>query len=483
LLSQASTEDLRFAELEDFVENSVVPLHRVGTDGTILWANRAEMDFLGYSPAEYIGQHISQFHADQTALQDILDRLCRREELRGYSARLRRKDGSVRDVRIYSNAFAPDGVFLHTRCFTLDVTELKEGEDARARLAAIVESSEDAIISKDLNGIITSWNAAAERIFGYSAHEIVGKSVLTLIPQALHNEEPMILGKLRRGERIDHYETQRIRKDGQVLQVSLSISPVRDANGVIIAASKIARDITRLKMEEQTLRNAERLASMGKLAATVSHEINNPLEAVVNLVHLAKTGCQTEPEKTEQYLALAEQELARVCHLTKQTLGFYRGGNHPVATNISPHLEHLLAVYAPKLNNKGIKAEVELRDDSEVIAIPLELQQVLTNLISNSIDASTSNGIIRFRVSRSCLRKKHVPAVRITIADSGPGIPPPVRKKLFEPFFTTKKDTGTGLGLWVCKGIVEKLGGMIQVCTRTTPGNSGTVVSLLLPAA
>ncbi|HUS18047.1 MAG TPA: PAS domain S-box protein, partial [Terriglobales bacterium] len=458
-------------ELRDFLENAVVPLHWVDAEGKILWANRAEMNLLGYGPEEYIGHHIAEFHADEPTIRSILDRLARQEELHGHESRLRCKDGSIREVRIHSNVYAPDGRFAHTRCFTFDVTEQKRAQEAQARLAAIVNSSDDAIISKDLNGIITSWNAAATRIFGYQPEEIIGRSVLTLIPRHLHAEEPVILAKLARGERIDHYETQRCRKDGSTIEVSLTISPVRDHDGRVIGASKIARDITERNKTAEALRMADRLASVGRLAVTISHEINNPLEAVVNLIYLAKGATHRDPQGAADFLALAEQELARVSHITRQTLTFYRGSQQPGITRVAEHLHHLVSVFGPKLKNKSINLELDVRHDDEVNAVANDLQQVFTNLLSNSVDAVPLEGTIRIRVRRATLGG--LPALRISVADSGPGITPDVLRKMFEAFYTTKKDVGTGLGLWVSRGIVKGMGGRIQVRTCTDPERSG----------
>jgi PAS domain S-box-containing protein len=352
-------------------------------------------------------------------------------------------------------------------------------EQTESRLAAIVESSEDAIISKTLEGEITTWNAAAARLFGYSPSEILGKSVLLMVPPEYHGQEMEILGKLRTGERVDRQETQRLAKDGTKLDISLTVSPIKDASGIVIGASSIMRDITARKQEEEKLRVAEKLAAAGRLAATVAHEINNPLAAVTNLVYLARTSAASEPTKT--FLAQAEQELARVTHLTKQTLGFYRESSGAARVTIGSLLPSLLAVFSSKARNKAIRIQTEVREDPTVLVMPGEIRQVLANVLSNSLDAVEPGGQIRIRISAAEQRAGGVPSVLITIADSGPGIPQAIRPKLFEPFFTTKQDVGTGLGLWVSKNIVQKHGGHIRHKSSVQPGKSWTAFSISLP--
>ena len=162
-------------DLRDFLENAHMAIHWVGPDGIVLWANRAELQMLGYEPEEYIGHHVAEFHADQPVIDDILKRLTDGETLTDYEARLRCKDGSNWDVLINSSVFCKGGEFVHTGCFTRDVTDSKRGANAAQRIASIVEASDDAIVSKDLDGVITTWNKGAERIFGYLAEEIIGK--------------------------------------------------------------------------------------------------------------------------------------------------------------------------------------------------------------------------------------------------------------------------------------------------------------------
>jgi PAS domain S-box-containing protein len=361
-----------------------------------------------------------------------------------------------------------------------DITERKRAEETRQRLAAIIESSDDAIVGKDLHGIVTSWNLGAEKMFGFTAHEMEGQPITKIIPLELHDDEQRILETIGRGERIDHFETTRVRKNGERIEVSLTVSPINDESGKVIGAAKIARDITHRKQTEQALRTSERLASVGRLAATVAHEINNPLEAVTNLIFLAKH--KSADADVREYLAGAEEELERVSHLTKQTLGFYRDTRGATPTKVGAMVGPLLSVFSSRTRNKAIEIVSEIRQDPEITAVPGEIRQLLGNLFSNSIDAVEDGGKIRIRLSAanewSAGRRA---GVRLTVADSGPGIPAAIRPKLFEPFFTTKKDVGTGLGLWVCKSIIEKQGGSVRVKSSVEPGKSWTAFSVFLP--
>ncbi len=369
-----------------------------------------------------------------------------------------------------------------TRMFgiVMDVTERKTASIAAQRLAAIVESSDDAIVSKDLNGIVTSWNPCAERMFGYTAEEMIGRPILTIIPPELHGDEQRILQTIARGERIEHFETERVTRSGERIEVSLTISPVKDEAGRIVGAAKIARDITQRKKAERALHTTERLASVGRLAATVAHEINNPLEALTNLIFLARE--RAVRSDVRQYLAGAEEELERISHLTRQTLGFYRETRGASSVKLGAIVEPLISVFASRMHSKGVEIRSEIKDDPETYAIPGEIRQLVANLLSNGIDAVERGGQIRIRVSAATeWNPARRSGVRLTVADSGHGIPPEFRSKLFEPFFTTKKDVGTGLGLWVCKTIVEKHGGTIRVKSRVGGGRTGTVFSVFLP--
>ena len=361
-----------------------------------------------------------------------------------------------------------------------DITARKTSEEASQRLAAIVESSDDAIASKDLTGTVTSWNRAAEKIFGFTAKEIVGQPITTIIPPELYEDEAKILTTIARGEKIDHFETVRLTKSGERIDVSLTVSPVRNDAGEIVGAAKIARDITQQKKAERSLRTSERLASVGRLAATVAHEINNPLEAITNLIFLAKSA--PDRDGSNKFLAMAEEELSRVSHLTRQTLGFYREPKQVTRIQVGELIESLSSVFSSRARNRGVKLQIEVHDDAASLSLPAEMRQVVANLMANSMDAMEGGGRVRIRASASTRwRDGGERGVRLTVADSGSGIPKSIRPKLFEPFFTTKKDVGTGLGLWVCKSIVENNRGAIRLKSCDEPGRSWTAFSVFLP--
>ena len=308
---------------------------------------------------------------------------------------------------------------------------------------------------------------------------MVGRPITTIIPAELHEDERRILSTIGRGERVEHFETIRLTKNGERIVVSLTVSPVRDEAGNVIGASKTARDVTQLKKTEQALRMTERLASVGRMAATVAHEINNPLEAVTNLVYLAK-GVAVRDD-VRDYLNTIEEELNRISHITKQTLGFYRETIAPSAVRVGEMLSPVISILSMRLRNKRIEIRPEIRKDPEIYAVAGEIRQLIANLLSNSIDAVDSGGLIRIRIDANRLNGHNPTGIRITIADSGRGIPPSARSKLFEPFFTTKQDVGTGLGLWVCTNIVQRHQGSIRVKSSTSPGRSWTVFSVFLP--
>jgi PAS domain S-box-containing protein len=471
-------------ELHAFLEDAVLGMHWMALDGTILWANQSELLLLGYQPQEFIGQNFVDFAEKPEVIRGILGRLAARESIHNCELCLRNRDGSMRWVRVDACPWPKQGEVDHVRCFVIDITEKKRADEAPMKLAAIVESCDDAIVSKNLNGIVTSWNAAAQRILGYRAEEIIGKSILTLIPPELHKDEAEILRKIQAGERIAHFETVRVTKSGERLNVSLTISPVRDPEGKIVGAAKILRDVTMQKKMEAALRTTERLASVGRLAATVAHEINNPLEAVTNLIYLARRNPNLPPEALS-LLVMADEELQRVTHIARQTLGFYRDTSSPIPIAVGEAIDEMLAIYHRRLNYKQVSLRKRVESGLSVRALHGQFKQIVSNLVTNAIDAVQPGRRIEVRAWESTHPVTGAPGIRLVVADQGCGIPEPIVRKIFTPFFTTKKDVGTGLGLWIVKGMLLKSGGTILCRSRVARAegkDSGTVMMVFLPS-
>jgi PAS domain S-box-containing protein len=350
---------------------------------------------------------------------------------------------------------------------------LRETAKHLSHLAAVVECSDDAILTKDLNGRITSWNRAAARILGYSSEEMIGESILKIIPPEFHSDEPKILENVRAGHRIEHFETVRLTKGGERIDVSLAISPIRDDSGQIIGASKVLRDVSARKRMEKALLQSEKIAATGRMAATIAHEINNPLEAVVNLLYLALHKA-TDPEQIE-YLSSAESEVARVSHIARQTLGYYREHSSVVSVSLSSLAAEVIRIYKPRCEAAGIRIGSHFESSRPITLRKGEMMQVLSNLIANAIQAMPRGGTLMLAI------RDEPDAIALSIEDNGIGIPEEALPKIFDAFFTTGGTIGTGIGLFIAKQIVEGHGGTIRAQSSTGPRTHGTTVSIALP--
>jgi PAS domain S-box-containing protein len=346
-------------------------------------------------------------------------------------------------------------------------------------LAAMVESSDDAIITKTIEGAVTSWNRGAERVFGYPAQEMLGQSIFRLACVGRKNDMIAVLDQIRRGERVDHYETMRRRKDGMEIPVSLTVSPMRSSSGKIIGASNIARDISGQKQAEKTLRTAEKLAAVGRLACSIAHDINNPLAAAINLLFLLEN--ENLSEEGKHYLATAQRELSRVAHITSQALGFYRSRGEPTWLSIATILDDALTVHHDRCSMLGIEVSRDYDSAPQILCHPEELCQVMVNLVGNALDAMPSGGRLQIRIRRTTDWIMGRGVLCIAVADTGGGMSAETRHRLFEPFYTTKEGAGSGLGLWVCADILGKYDGRISVRSNNAVGRNGSVFLLFLP--
>jgi len=359
-----------------------------------------------------------------------------------------------------------------------DITERRKAEQTRALLAGIVDSSEDAVVSKSLEGIITSWNHSAERMFGWTAEEAIGNSIIMIIPPELRDEEAMILGRLRQGQRIEHFETIRVTKDGRRLNISLTVSPVRNKNGEIIGASKVARDITaRVRAEEErtmllaserTARERAEAANRAKdeFVAMISHEIRSPLNAILGWSQmlrqgtLDKTATANALESIERNARAQAQLVSDLLDISRVITGKLRINARPV--DIAASLESALQNIRPAAEAKQIQIEVEREPYATVVTGDSErLQQVFWNLLSNAVKFTPRGGRVTVKIARTDSQ------LEITVADTGAGIREEFLPYIFDRFTqadttTSRRHAGLGLGLAIVRHIVELHGGTVS---------------------
>jgi PAS domain S-box-containing protein len=466
------------AAIVDYSDDAIISKN---LNGIVTSWNTAACRLFGYTAEEMIGQSILRIIPKESHLEEdrILEKIRAGERIEHFDTIRVKKSGERIEISVtISPVRDATGRIIGASKIARDINERRRSDETRFRLAAIVDSADDAIIGKDLNGIVSSWNEGARRLFGYTSEEMIGQPLMRLIPKGLEHEEVEILRKLRSGEKIEHYETVRVTKAGDPVDVSVTISPIRNREGKVIGASKIARNISDRKRVEKTLLQAEKLATTGRMAAAIAHEINNPLEAVMNLVYLARKN-RMDPEKTLELLTTAERELERVSHIARQTLGYYRDTGSPSEVYLHDLVEEVLGVYNSKLLSCGISVDTSYNDLRKITLPKGEMIQILSNIIANSIDAMRGGGVLSISI-----RKTTTPngdGLQVVIRDRGLGIPAEHLERIFEPFFTTKGNLGTGIGLWVARQLVERSGGQIAVTSNTESGKSGTSVSIDIP--
>jgi len=421
---------------------------------------------------------------DRDLFRKALDKTLQQGEPFHFEGSMVLPNKSLRRIQINGHLQSPaDGSKGKILGTIQDVTELRKNQEELREtakrleeLASIVASSDDVILSKTLDGIITSWNAAATRVLGYTTDEMIGKSILKLIPEHLHSDEKTIIDSIRTGRRVEHFETVRVAKDGRLIDVSLTISPIKDKDGRIVGASKILRDISNRKRLEQSLLQAEKIAATGRMAATIAHEINNPLEAVTNLLYILRPMI-TDPDGIN-YLYTAETELGRVSHIAKQTLGYYREHASATSASISDIVLHAIDIYKPRCAALGIKIRQTLDSSRKAVIRRGEMMQVISNVIVNSIYALPQGGVLSISVEDTSCPSD---GIVLNIRDDGTGIPPETLPRVFDAFFTTRNTVGTGIGLFVARQFVEGHGGQVTIESSTCPEEHGTTVRIFLP--
>ena len=353
-------------------------------------------------------------------------------------------------------------------------------------LNTTLHSIGDAVIACDPEGRVSLMNTVAEHLTGWTEQEAHGHplpDVLKIVNEFTRAVVENPVEKVRRTGGIvglaNH--TVLIHKDGIEFAIDDAASPIRGTDGSIIGIVLVFRDSTERKSSALALMRAEKLAAAGKLAAAIAHEVNNPLEGLTNVLYLAAES--KDIAEIQHWLEQAQSEVDRLSHITRQTLGFYRESKQPTAYRPADVVEEVLSFYVPEAQSHNVQLEAQVRTSRQTYGVPGELRQVLSNLIANSLDAMDDRGgTIRLVVREATgLKNDYTRGIRITVADNGSGIPPDVLGRVFEPFFTTKIDTGTGLGLWVSKELVEKQGGHLRVRSCNRGKLTGTVFSIYMP--
>jgi len=510
-----STRAMREALLSsDFLEAIPDAIVAVNRDGTILQINSQVQEMFGYERSELVGRKVEMLVPDRLRGEHHQHRasFAAKPKMRRMGAGLalygRRKNGSEFPVEISLSPVATEGGTIVLSAIR-DISDRLRIErelrrvseevhrrtaeqlgEYRARLAAIIDSSQDAIIAKALDGTITAWNKGAERTYGYSAEEVIGKPISLLAPKDRPDEIPEILKKIARGEAIENLETVRVTRDGRYLNMSISISPLRDTSGELVGASVIARDITTQRRTEDQLRQSQKMEAVGRLAGGVAHDFNNVLGIVNACSEFLRDRIDPSAESFT-YVENIKKATERGAALTRQLLAFSRKQViKPVLLDLNDRLKDITKLLRPLMGD-DVEVVVAPRSTSAVVeADPGQIDQIIVNLAVNARDAMPRGG--KFILETASVEfdqhfaDQHQPLtagkyVMLAVSDTGSGMDKATLGRIFEPFFTTKDPSkGTGLGLATVYGIARQNGGHIWVYSE--PGH-GTTFKLYLPSA
>jgi two-component system, NtrC family, sensor kinase len=355
--------------------------------------------------------------------------------------------------------------------------QLRENEHLLRERADLLELASEAIFVRDTKSSLTYWNSGAETLYGWRRDEVLGMNVHELLQTRFPVDRATMHEALRRH---GYWEANLIHttRDGRELVVSTRHCLKQDGSGVL----EIARDITSQLRAEEALRKTEKLAAMGRVAGIIAHEINNPLESITNAFYLLRNHPSLD-EEARYFAQLGEEELMRVCHITRQTLGFYRESQHPVSVSVASLLDEVLELQTRRLQLDRIRLDKKYFSIGAIRGFPVELRQVFFNLIGNAIQAMPGGGRLRIRLGERWNEKLRRTDLVVSVCDTGQGVRPEHAKHLFEPFFSTKSSKGTGLGLWISKGIVEKHEGAIRFRSLSFKGGNMTSFVVILPGS
>ncbi|MFY9976838.1 MAG: PAS domain S-box protein [Candidatus Sulfotelmatobacter sp.] len=498
----------------EFLETLPDAILAVNRDGLILQVNSQVEELFGYGRGQLVGKPVemlvpARFREQHTAHRAAFAAHPKTRRMgAGLELYGKRRNGSEFPVEISLSPVSVNGGVIVLSAIR-DITDRKRIElelrraheelaqrtaeqigEYRARLASIVDSSEDAIFVKSLDGTITSWNRGAERIYGYTAEEILGKNISMLVPGDRPDEIPEILKKVARGESIEHYESMRVTKDGRRLNVSISVAPLRDMSGEVVGASAIARDITDQRRAEDQLRQSQKMEAIGRLAGGVAHDFNNVLGIINACAEFLRDRIDPASEPAV-YVENIKKATDRGAALTRQLLAFSRRQVvKPVILDLNDRLKEISKLLRPLMGD-DVEVQIVARSQAAIVeADPSQLDQIVMNLSVNARDAMPNGGRLILETDvvdfDQHFADQHQPLkpgkyVMLAVSDTGSGMDKETLSRIFEPFFTTKDPAkGTGLGLSTVYGIAQQSGGHIWVYSEP---DRGTTFKVYLPSA
>jgi PAS domain S-box-containing protein len=457
-------------------------------DGTILFLNTRWFEFTGRPASDIVDSNLESFwitcvHPDDR--DTVYEQWAVGVPIgRPFEGRYRilGNDGEYHwflsnAIPMYSAANGTASVLLGWVCTS---TNIQPQVDAEARFSRLIETSFVGLCISDPDSTITYMNPSLLRLLGYEKSDVDSGTMRwkDLTPPEFAAADAEADRQLATTGICQPYEKVNISRDGHRIPILVGATCMRDDSGARTENACFILDLTNLKRAEAALIQSEKLAAVGRLAASISHEINNPLEAITNLIYIAKNHDDLPPEVAE-HLAIAESEVLRCSQITTQTLRFHRQSAGPTSTTASQLFDSVITLYQGRLSNRNITVHRGPITPTPFRCLEGEIRQVLSNLVANAIDAmrQSGGGRLILRAHRATQRTG-TPGVRIVIADDGHGMPPEVQARIFQPFYTTRETAGTGLGLWISKDIIDSHAGHLKV--RSRPHN-GTVFSLFLP--
>jgi two-component system, LuxR family, sensor kinase FixL len=469
------TQELDESRLKALVDTAVDGVILIDSRGQVLMFNPACEKLFGYRSDEVIGRNVNMLMP--SPYREEHDRYIHNYRTTGLKKIIgigrevtgQRKDGTTFPMNLsVGEAKQPNGGSNFVGIIH-DLTERKLGEAHRAHLAAIVESSSDAVIGKDLDGHITSWNKGAERIYGYTADDVIGQPITMLAPPERKHEIYDLIERVKRGEVVYQHQTLRLTKDGRLLDISLTLSPIRNAEGKVVGVSTIARDVTQLIAAERRVReltaelvHTSRLSAMGQLSSSLAHELNQPLTAIMNYTEAARqllTMAATAPPRVLELLEKASGQAERAGQIIRRLRSFVEKGTVERApTELNRVVEEAAALATIGSKVDGVQTVYDFAPNLPPLNIDrIQIQQVVVNLVRNAVEIlrDAHRRVITIRT-----RPTDAGEQEVSVADTGPGIPDDIAAKLFTPFVTTK-ETGMGIGLSISLSIIEAHGGRI----------------------